>query len=630
MAKRTSTKTKKSSPGKRLGAQKSRADSELSIAAKLAGIDKKILWQALLIMAAGLWVFWPALNGDWLWDDYILVTNNSDLRNWSGLRNIWLAHPITDYWPLSWTVLWVEWHLWGNHPLGYHLLSLALHLGSGFLVWRILNRLGLRGGWIGGLLFVIYPLMVESVAWISEIKNTLSLPLFLLSFDAWLDGEQKQKNTGYVRSVLYYLAAMLAKTSTVMLPLVLLLYGWWRRGTISRLEMKKIIPHGIIALVLGLVTVYFQSHGSTVDTIKMGSWGERVLGAGMAICFYLGKFLWPVKLLPIYPGWVFNPPSLAQILPIPLLTILMFGLWTQRKSWGRHALFGFGFFALNLLPILGLVKMKYLSIAPVADHFLYLPIIGLIGLVVAGAREVEKQLTRDLQFAGETILTIVLMLLAWESHRYAEKFIDPETLWTYELRHNPQTYAAHNNLGNALEQTGRVAEAIKEYQQTLLLKPDYAVAYYNLGNTLLQIGRTAEAVEQYTQALQINPDYTEAHNNLGFALQQTGHLSEAIKHYEQSLQLNPDNAAAHNNLGLALLQTKPPSEAIEQFEQALQINPDYAEAHNNLGIALRKIGRIEDAIGQYEQALKLDPNDTSARDNLERLKNFQQISPDKK
>jgi len=582
MAKRTRTKSKKSSPGKKPARGKPRTDSESGLAAKLALIDKKILLQALLIIAAGLWVFWPALHGDWLWDDDLLVTNNLPLRSWLGLWDIWFAAPTTDYWPLSWTVLWIEWHFWGNHPLGYHLLNLALHLGSGFLVWRILGRLGLRGGWIGGLLFVIHPLAVESVAWISEIKNTLSLPLFLLAFNAWLDGEEEQKNSGYLRSVLYYLAAMLAKTSTVMLPLALLLYSWWKKGTITRQEIRKIIPYLVIAMVLGLVTIYFQIHNDVTNEIKPGGFIERLLAAGMAVCFYLGKFLWPVELFPIYPGWNFNPPSWIQVLPIPLLLILIVGLWTQRKSWGRHALFGFGFFGLNLLPILGLVKMAYLDISPVADHFIYLPMIGLIGLVVTGDELLEKRLTRNLRPVTEIMLTIILMLLAWTSHHYAEKFINQETLWTYELQHHPQSYVAYNNLGNFLQQTGQVAEAIEQFEQSLQLKSDYVLARNNLGTALLQTGQEADAIGQFEQVLQRDPHDADAHYNLGNALQQTGRTSEAMEQYEQALQLMPDFAEAHSNLGLALEQNGHLSEATQQFEQALKIKPDFTTARDNL------------------------------------------------
>jgi len=577
---------------------------------------KLILLQAMLIVLAGLWVFWPALHGDWLWDDDRLITDNFQLRSWSGLGQIWFSAPVTDYWPLSWTALWIEWHLWENHPLGYHLCSLVLHLCSGFLIWRLLSRLGLRWGWLGGLLFVIHPLAVESVAWLSEIKNTLSLPLFLLSCDAWLDAEEGRKNNGYLRSILYYLTAMLAKTSTVMLPLVLLLYVWWKRGTITWRDMKRTIPYFVIALVLGLITIYFQGHRVEAGIVEKGGYFAQLLGAGMAVCFYLGKFLWPTELLPIYPGWMLDAPTLVQVLPIPLLLGLLLGLWTQRKSWGPHALFGFGFFMLNLLPVLGFIKMEYLTISPVADHFVYLPMIGLIGLVVAGMGQVEERLAPTFRPVGVGAVALVMIFLAWESHSYAGKFINPETLWTYTLQRNSQAYIAHNNLGNVLEKIGRIPEAIKQYEQALRFKPDYAEAHNNLGNALLRKGQVDEAIVHYQKALEINPDYAEVYYNLGNALLRKGHVDEAMAQYQKALEINPNFAEAHNDLGNALLRKGQADEAMIQYQKALEINPNYAEAHYDLGNALLQKGQLDEAIAQYQKALEINPNYAEAHYNL--------------
>ncbi len=217
---------------------------------------------ALAIVAAALFIYAPALNGAWLWDDNLLIFSNARLHSLTGLGKIWFAAPTTDYWPLTWTLLWLEWHLWGDAQLGYHLVTLALHVASAFLIWRILARLGLRRGWIGALLFTVHPLAVESVAWISEIKNTLSLPLFLLAFEAWLDAEEKRPGA-YPRSVALYLLAMLAKTSTVMLPLVLALYCWWKRDRITRAEWLRLVPYIAVALMLGAVTLHFQNPDSS-------------------------------------------------------------------------------------------------------------------------------------------------------------------------------------------------------------------------------------------------------------------------------------------------------------------------------------------------------------------------------
>jgi Flp pilus assembly protein TadD len=509
-------------------------------------------------VAAGLWIYWPALQGGWLWDDDVLVTDNSNLRSLWGLWEIWFT-PRTDYWPLTWTLLWMEWHLWGNEPLGYHLCSLALHICSGILIWRLFNRLGLRWGWLGGLLFVIHPLAVESVAWVSETKNTLSLPFFLLSIDAWLDAEEKRSPDNR-RSVFYYLAAMLAKTSTVMLPLVLLLYCWWKRGHVTWQELKRMVPYVAIAVTLGLITVYFQNNGQGDNPVELGGPVTRLIGAGTAVFFYLGKFILPVNLLPIYPRWTLDSPSLLQILAVPAIAALLFGLWTQRGGWGRHALFGFGFFLLNLLPVLGLVKMKYMGISWVSDHFAYVPMIGLIGLIVVGLGLLHERLSSFPHLVGVGTISIVtvIVLLLLESHSYASLFNNSEALWAYTVQHNPHA-GAYNNLGDALMREGRLSEAIEQFEQALKIKPDYAEAHNNLGIALGRTGRMSEAIEQFEQALKIKPDYAHAHNNLGIAFERTGRMSEAIEQFEQALKIKPDDALAHNNLAeaLAILKSNP-------------------------------------------------------------------------
>ena len=440
---------------------------------------KRVL-QGLAILAIGVWIYWPALRGDWLWDDDLLVTNNLDLRSLGGLWKIWFASPTTDYWPLTWSLLWIEWHFWGNHPLGFHLCSLTLHLFSGFLIWHIFGRLGMRWAWLGALLFVIHPLAVESVAWIAETKNTLSLPFFLLSFDAWLDLEEK-KPAGYLKSVLYYLVAMLCKTSTAMLPVVILLYVWWKRERVARQEILRMVPYAAVALALGLLTVYFQTHGTAPNRIQAGGFLTRSIGAGTALFFYLGKFFLPFHLLAIYPRWPLEPPSVWEILTIPATAGLLAFFWSQRKTWGRHALFGFGFFLINVLPVLGLVKMRWMAISWVADHLVYLPMIGLIGLLVGAADEAARRAPAFMNSYGLAIIAVAAGLLTWKSRGDSEHYFSQETLWTYTLEHNSRASLAHNNLGIAFAQRGHMQWAIAQFQQAVKTDPNNAEAHYNLG-----------------------------------------------------------------------------------------------------------------------------------------------------
>jgi len=542
------------------------------------------LLQALVIVAAGLWIYWPVLHGDWVWDDNSLISQNALVHDPAGLWKIWLEPTsLIDYQPLKVSMEWLEWYLWDNDTLGYHLINVILHLVSALLVWKLLRKFNLRWAWLGGLIFAVHPVMIESVAWISELKNTLSLPPFLLAMIFYLDYEEHGNWRDYILALGLFLAAMLCKTTMVMFPVIILLYACWRRGRIVWNDIKSSAPFFGLSLVMGLVTIWFlQHHAMGQEIIPLGGIFSRLALVGLTISFYFSKCFLPTGLLPIYPQWPVDPPSLMEFLPWPILGGVLWWLWTKRCSWGRHALLGLGFFLINLLPFMGFTAGSYMNFTWVMDHFLYIPIIGLIGLVVAALGQMKEKLPAVARPYGIGMVAIVMALLAWESHGYSGMFINEETLWTYTLEHNPEAWPAHNNLGKALLQKGEVHEAMEQFEQTLKINPDYDVAHYNLGNALIQTGRIAEAIDQYKQALRINPDYTEAHDNLGVALFQTGQTSEAMSQVERALQIKSDDAEAYYNLGYMLAQTGQASEAMKQYEQALRINPNFAAARNNL------------------------------------------------
>jgi len=572
-----------------------------------------------LILLAGWFVYSPAFHGSWLWDDQAEISQNPEILDPAGYWKIWVQSANTDFFPLKSTVIWLQWRLWQDHTLGYHLTTVGLHLLSAFLLWHLFRKLGLRLAWLGALLFVVHPVMVGSVAWIAELKNTLSLPPLLLALGAYIDFDERRQRRYLALSACLFLAAMLCKTSVVMFPVVLLLYGWWKRGRISRGDWKASGVFFAISLVLGLVTIWFQHERAIAGTvIASGGVFSRLACAGLAIAFYFGKGIFPVGLLPLYPRWTVDPPSLLQFLPWLGLGIVLYWLWTRRTTWGRHALFGLGFFLINLTPILGFIPMSYLRYTWVADHFVYLPLIGLIRLAVAGAGRLTASLTgstRRYAMAGGIVLC---GFLACASRRYAANFQSEETLWSYTLKRNPAAWLAHNNLGSALLNQGHLPEAIAHFDAAVQLKPDYAAAHNNLGIAYYRLGRPVESMEYFKRALGFQPDFAEAHLNLGNTLVQAGRLPEAIEHYRQAIRLTPTLAEAHNNLAMSLAQMPGRlPDAIAHCEEALRLKPAYAEAHNNLGNALVQIpGRLPEAVAHYEEALRNKPDFAEAHSNL--------------
>ncbi len=622
------------------------------------------LLQAVLIILAALWAFGPAFHGEWLWDDFE-IRENLTLHNGPGLGKIWFAPATPDYYPLEATVLWVQWHLWHENVLGYHLANVGLHLAGAFLVWHLLKRLGVRFAWLGGLLFAVHPLVVESVAWVAELKNTLSLPPLLLAMEAYVDysdsadAGRTNARSHLIRSALWFLAAMLCKSSVVMFPVVLLLYAWWRRGRIGRADLRSTAPFFAISLALGIVAIRFQIHRA-VGTWHLPQEGliGRIADAGLAIGFYFSKCVFPRGLLPVYPPWAVRLPSLIPFIPLLLLGALGAFLWTRRATWGRHALFGIGWFLINLLPILGFIPMAYQHIAPVADHLAYLPLIGVVGLAAAGFGRAFSWAGGSGRPAGAGPIRACLAIaaaaglggLVLASHRHSGIFLNQVTEWTYNLKYNSRSPIVYLNMAFAQNQAGRVEDAIASCEQAIRLDPgnaetengvgDFLVAsekvaqaipHYkraleidptlfgtrrNLGIALYNTGRLEEAIGQYRLALAGKPGDSEMEANLGKALGELGRQSESIAHLKRALEIDANNAEAENSLGLALAGSGRADEGIAHLRKALLLDPGFAEAHNNLGFALANAGRADEAISQFEHALRLRPDFAKAHNNL--------------
>jgi len=579
-------------------------------------LNWKQLQRSLLIIFVGLWIYWPVLNGDWLWDDDVLISRNPIIHNPAGLWHIWFRpSELIDYFPLTASVQWLEWQLWPNSTFCFHFTNVVLHLCSALLVWRLLDKLGLRLAWLGGLLFAVHPALVESVAWISELKNTLSLPPFLLAMCAWIDFDRKRKVKDYILALSLFLIAMLGKTTMVMFPLVILLYAWWKRGRVARADLMRSAAFFAVSLAVGLALLSFVRHGVGEESIPLGGFFSRLACAGLALAFYFSKCFLPVSLSPIYTQWRIDPPSPTQLLPWPVFAGAIYWLWLRRRSWGRHALLGLGFFLLNLLPFIGFHEISFMRFSWVMDHFLYIPIIGLIGLAVAALEHTDMLLPTATRPYRMGLVAAVVILLAMASRDYASKFTNQETLWTYTLEHNPEAWPAHDNLGGVYLVTGRTDEAIEQYSQALMLEPASSTLRSNLGLALMQAGDLPAALGQFQQALQIWPG-APVHAHLGDVLAKMGHATGALAEYQKTLALDPTNADAHYALGNFAAQAGRFSEAKEEYLESLQTDAEFAPAHLNLGNVYLQAGQIPEAIAQYKLALSLDPANADARCNL--------------
>lgn len=576
---------------------------------------------AALLAALGAWIYAPALHGTWLWDDNSELTSNLAVRDASAhsLVRIWFAPSGPDYLPLKTSVQWVEWQLWQDRStLGYHLVSLALHLASALLLWRVLRQLGVRLAWLGAVLWVVHPLAVDSVAWLAELKNTLSLPLLLLALSAWLGYDSTGRARSFVAALLLFAASLLSKSSGVMLPVVLLLIIWWRRGRITGRELVMLVPFFTVSLVLGLATIQFQHAHAIVDAtwdLPPGDLFSRTVAAGQSLAFYTAKTLLPVGLAPVYPRWPLDA-SVLHCWPWVLAVALVVLCWRRRATWGRHALLGFGFFALNLLPVLGFVDMAYLHIGWVADHLAYLSLVAGVGLAAAGASLLVAQVPAARRTYFTVSLAAACVALAALSRSYAAAFASPDALWSYTLAREPDSWLAHNNLGASLLHQGKWTEAEVHLQAAVRLKPAYAVGHVNLADALLHLGRTTEALAQNEEALRLDRGSVEAHYNLANLLAQSGRLPEAVDHYREALRLAPDSVDAQVNLANTLVQLNRLPEALEHYAAAVRVNPAAFDAQLSYGNVLAATGQLGLATEHFNRAVQLRPDSAEAQYSL--------------
>ncbi|MEE9296435.1 MAG: O-GlcNAc transferase, partial [Phycisphaerae bacterium] len=424
-----------------------------------------------VIIAAVVVAYIPALLGGFVWDDNAYVTENRTLESLSGLWRIWFEFGATpQYYPLVHTTFWIERHLWGLHPFGYHTVNVLLHAFNAVLVFAVLRRLNVRGAWVAAMIFALHPVHVESVAWITERKNVLSGAFYLSAMLAYLRyveldhaaGEASRRRRCYVAALVLFVCALLSKTVTASLPAAILLILWWKRGRLRGRDLQPLIPMFIAGAILGLVTVWMElynlrgtgrgAQGPEWDL----SWVERCLVAGRAFWFYVGKLVWPTGLTFVYPRWPIDAGVWWQYL-YPLAAVVVVGLlWSRRGRIGRAPVAATLFFAGTLTPALGFFNVYPFRYSFVADHFLYLGSLGLIVLFAAAVTALVERMTEHLRSARHGLaaaLFTILAVMVWnESHKYE----DLEALWLDTLAKNPECWMAHNNLGNVYAREGRL------------------------------------------------------------------------------------------------------------------------------------------------------------------------------
>jgi tetratricopeptide (TPR) repeat protein len=591
------------------------------------------LLAALALVALVVAAYAPVRRGNFVSDDNTHLLENQRLKKAEGLWRIWFGHPEEQgvYYPLTFTTFWIEHQLWGVKPLGYHVVNVLLHAANALLLWLVLRRLAVPGAWLAAAIFAIHPANVESVAFVTERRNVLSTLFYLLAILAYLRfAGDDAANERPPRRWLYYglscaafLAALLSKTVTVTLPVVLVLLIWWQHRRLTARDVLRVVPFLVLGAAMACVTIWFES---TLVEIGREQWGaelslpQRILIAGQAFWFYVGRVVWPAGLSFIYPRWAIDAANWVQYLYPAAAVVLLPALWLLRRRVGIGPLLAVLCFAVTLGPVLGFINFYYMAYSLVADRFLYVPSMAIVAAIVAlaaGGLERWKPTGRTVARVAGAVFVVALSVLTYQRARVFE---NSETLYRDVVAKYPENVWGNEYLGNTLFHAGEIAEAIPYLETAFRLQPDMPALSTLLANGYAQVGRTADALRVYEKAVEVMPDDAVTHYNYGLTLQRAGRPADAVDELILGAQLDP----SFRDIRTALLATIKPAvdshmrtgrinEAIGALNTILDRLPDFAEGHAMLAHLLLAARRFDEACQHCAEALRMMPDDWRTR-----------------
>jgi len=574
----------------------------------------------------------PSLANGYVSDDEFYIRGVQELASLEGLRDIWLRlGAVPQYYPLVHTAFWIEYRLWGLDPVGFHAINLATHAAVVVLAWRLLRRLALPGAWLAAAVFAVHPVHVETVAWASERKNLLSMAFALGALLAWLrfapldaTPASPRRRSWYALSLVLYAAALLCKTVVVTTPAVLGVLLWWKNGRLERRQLLALVPFLAIGLPLALVTIWVEREhvGARGVGFDLGPL-DRVLIAGRAVWFYLGKLAWPHPLGFVYPRWDVDPRALGQwAYPIGVAALAA-ALFLARGRIGRGPLAALLLFVGILFPALGFFDVYPHLFSFVADHYQYHASLAPIALAAAGAAIGLARAAPSAQIAGGAALVAALALLGGIAHRETGFYRDDETLIRRSVANQPGAWSARFRMAGLLASERRYEEAVAEMRAALALFPSYTPMHVAVASYLTELGRLDEAERELETALAgaLDPDDRFATamqlGNLRVAQRRADAAAPAFR---AATELAPESAEAHYALGLVLRETGDRTGAVAALRRSVALDPDVAKSQYALGTVLLEAGDAKAAIAPLERALALEPAHAPAAAALERAR----------
>ena len=524
-------------------------------------------------------VFRGALFGEFLtYDDDLYFTANPHVQaglSPGGLAWAFRTFATGNWHPLTWMSLMLDTTLFGGGPQVAHATSLALHAASAAILFLLLAALtGERSrAWLAAALFAVHPLRVESVAWASERKDVLSVLLGLGAIAVWVAWTRWPSPGRRALAVGLYAASLLAKPTLVTLPGLLLLLDVWPLGRSGSVPLRRRFlekwPFAGLAAASAVVTVVAQTAGGTVESLRMLSAAARLGNVPVALARYLLRLVWFERLSFFYPPVAWSAVAVGGCLVFLAGLTLLLARASRERPW---LIGGWLWFLLAMIPVIGIVQVGMQSMA---DRYTYVP--G-IGLAVAVAWSVPAAAWKGRgRLAFFPAAGLVFLVLAFFTNRQVGVWRTSEGLYLHALEVTRDNALAHNNLGVLMHKRGDLEGAMREYDASLAVLPDFALAQWNLARALQSSGRTDEALGRYREALRLAPE-ARMMLDFGLCLQAAGRPDEAFEQFQRAVRNEPDNAQARAMLGTELVRRGLPDDGIAQLFEAVRLDPGQRES----------------------------------------------------
>jgi len=600
---------------------------------------RKSFFLIAAILIISFVVYLPSLKAGFFWDDDVYILKNPYLHS-INFKAIFSSFFMGNYHPLTILVYAIEYHFFGLSEKGFHAVNLVLHLANVVLVFYAVSLLSgkIEIAAIASLLFGIHPLHIESVAWISELKDLLSTGFFLaswISYFRYLNGFRKKY---LLLSILFFTISLLSKAMAVSLPFILLLTDYLKDRKITAKVFFEKIPFFLLALLFGVIAVFAQqSSGAVMDAGVYVSLPLRIVFACFSFISYLSKLLLPIHLSNYYPyptrggGDV---PVIYFINVVFFLALIVAAYYSLRYS--KKIFFGLAFFCVTILPVLQLLQVGG---AMMADRYSYIPSIGIFYLAGVELYHLWKKNNANLKTVAAALLTLAVIFYSAKTYARCEVWKSDISLWTDVINQYQTIEIAYYNRGLLFEKDNKYDEAIKDYSAAIQLTPNYFNALHNRAlmlqkkgnynealsdfskaialrpdsvnvlvnraNLLLNLKRNEEAIKDYNQAITIQPDFPNSYFNRAVAFSAMEKTNEALTDLNKTIQLQPDFYQAYNNRGIIYMNQKKYTEALKDFNKSIALAPDFASPYFNKGVIGLATGNKEEACADFKKAADL-------------------------